>query len=33
MPDLRVVQSGRRTLIPIRELEAWMNANAARALR
>ena len=33
LPDLRVVQVGRRQLVPIRELEAWLTANTARALR
>lgn len=33
LPDLRVVQVGRRQLVPIRELEAWLASNSARALR
>lgn len=32
MPDLRIVRSGRLRLIPIRELERWIERNAARAL-
>lgn len=30
--ELRVVRRGRRVLIPVRELEAWLDANAARVL-
>jgi len=30
--ELRIVRRGRRRLIPIRELERWIDANAARAL-
>src|SRR4051794_19172176 len=33
LPDLRVIQAGRRQLIPVRELEAWVQTNMARALR
>jgi len=33
LPDLRVVQVGRRQLVPVRELEDWVTAKAARALR
>ncbi len=33
LPDLRVVNLGRRVLIPVRELEVWLEANAARALK
>jgi hypothetical protein len=32
IPDLRVVSKGRRVLIPVRELERWLEDNAARAL-
>ncbi len=32
-PHLRLVQSGRRQLVPVRELERWVEANAARALK
>jgi excisionase family DNA binding protein len=32
-PELRVVRrTGRRILIPVRELEAWLDRNAARTL-
>jgi hypothetical protein len=31
-PDLRVVRRGRRKLISVRELEAWLDAHAERAL-
>jgi excisionase family DNA binding protein len=30
--ELRVVRRGRRRLIPVRELERWLEQNAARAL-
>jgi len=30
--ELRVVRRGRRRLIPVRELERWLDENAARAL-
>ncbi len=33
LPDLRVVQVGRRQLVPVRELEAWIASKSARALR
>ena len=33
LPDLRVVNKGRRVLVPVRELEVWLEANAARALK
>jgi excisionase family DNA binding protein len=26
MPDLRIVRAGRRRLIPVRELERWLDA-------
>ena len=29
MPELRIVRRGRRRLIPVRELERWLEANAA----
>lgn len=32
MPELRIVRRGRRCLIPVRELERWLETNAARAL-
>jgi len=32
MPELRVVRRGRRRLIPVRALEAWLEENAARAV-
>ena len=31
-PELRVVRRGRRRLIPVRELERWIEREAARAL-
>lgn len=31
LPDLRVIRSGRLRLIPVSELEAWAERNAARA--
>ncbi|MEK6275517.1 MAG: excisionase [Actinomycetota bacterium] len=31
-PDLRVVRRGRRILVPVSELEAWLSKNAARVL-
>jgi hypothetical protein len=33
LPNLRVAQVGRRQLVPVRELEAWLSSKAARALR
>jgi excisionase family DNA binding protein len=30
-PDLKIVYKGRRRLIPVRELEKWLEANGARA--
>ena len=33
LPELRVVQIGRRKLIPVRELEDFVNRRRARALR
>ena len=32
LPDLRVVRSGRLRLVPVSELEAWLDRSAARAL-
>jgi excisionase family DNA binding protein len=32
MPELRVVRRGRRRLIPLRELERWLDQNAEPAL-
>ncbi|MFL5844514.1 MAG: hypothetical protein ACJ762_07455 [Solirubrobacteraceae bacterium] len=32
MHELRIVRRGRRRLIPVRELELWLDSNAARAL-
>ena len=32
MPELRIVRRGRRRLIPIRELERWLDREAARVL-
>jgi hypothetical protein len=32
-PDLRVIQEGRRILIPVSELQRWVNEKAARALK
>lgn len=31
-PELRLVRRGRKVLVPIRELEAWLAENAARTL-
>jgi hypothetical protein len=31
-PELRVVLRGRRRIYPVRELERWLEENAARAL-
>lgn len=30
--ELRIVRRGRRRLIPLRELERWLESNAARAV-
>lgn len=30
--ELRIIRRGRRRLIPLRELERWVEANAARTL-
>ena len=32
LPELRIVRRGRRRLIPITELEKWLDEQAARAL-
>ena len=32
LPELRVVRRGRVRLVPIRELERWLEQNAARVL-
>jgi hypothetical protein len=32
MHELRIVRRGRRRLIPVRELERWLDENATRAL-
>jgi excisionase family DNA binding protein len=32
LPDLRIVRSGRLRLIPMAELEKWLERNSARAL-
>jgi hypothetical protein len=32
LPDLRVVRRGRKVLVALRELERWLDANAARTL-
>ena len=32
LPELRVVRSGRCRLIPVGELERWLDRNAARAV-
>jgi hypothetical protein len=31
-PELRLVRRGRLRLVPVRELERWLDANAARTL-
>jgi excisionase family DNA binding protein len=33
MPDLRVVRRGRRRLVPVRELERWLEREASRAVK
>jgi len=33
LPDLRVVRCGRLRLVPVTELEHWLERNAAQALR
>lgn len=30
LPDVRIVRSGRLRLVPVAELEAWLDRNAAR---
>jgi hypothetical protein len=32
LPELRIVRRGRRRLIPVRELERWLDENAVRPL-
>jgi excisionase family DNA binding protein len=32
MPELRIVRRGRRRLVPIRELERWLEDSAAHSL-
>ena len=32
LPDVRHVRRGRRVLVPVRELERWLDLNAARQL-
>lgn len=32
MPELRIVRRGRRRLIPVRELERWLDESAAATL-
>jgi excisionase family DNA binding protein len=32
LPELRVVRRGRRRLVPVREIERWLEAEARRAL-
>lgn len=32
MPELRIVRRGRRRIVPVAELEAWLEREAARAL-
>jgi hypothetical protein len=32
LPELRIVRRGRRRLIPVRELERWLEEEARRAL-
>ena len=32
LPELRIVRRGRRRLIPVRELERWLDKHASRAL-
>lgn len=31
-PELRIVRRGRRRLVPVREIEAWLDREAARAV-
>ena len=33
MPNLRIVRRGRRRLVPVRELERWLDQEANRPLR
>ena len=32
MPELRIVRRGRRKLVPIRELERWLEESAVRTI-
>jgi excisionase family DNA binding protein len=32
MPELRIIRRGRRRLIPVREVERWLDENAAVVL-
>jgi excisionase family DNA binding protein len=32
LPELRVVRRGRRRLVPVREIERWLDETARRAL-
>lgn len=32
MPELRIVRRGRRRLVPVRELERWLDEEACRVL-
>ena len=32
VPELRIVRRGRKRIIPVRELDRWLDENAARAL-
>lgn len=33
VPEIRVVQKGKKVIVPVRELEAWLERSAARALQ
>ena len=33
VPTLKVVRVGRRVIVPVRELERWLEENSARLLR
>lgn len=32
IPELKVIRRGRKVLVPVRELEGWVEENAARTL-